>query len=224
MPLRKQMSELVTVCKQRCDLENDEHISDTEWKRLISRAYGEIWMVVSGTGLRYFEATNTITADGSASYSEPEGHLSTVQVVRVEDDGRQTPLDELMSHEETHMKGSTGDARYWTLVDDQLFLYPTPTSGTYKWHYQQQPTDLSSYADDDVVDLVTMHGYNLLIELVAVQALAKGEKSVQLAIAERDRLRSELEFWAASRHIADVRRRVTPDDVVIYGHHDWRWR
>ena len=84
MPRRYTMSSLVARCKKRCDMATDDSISDTEWKELIDEVYAELWAEVSGTGRRYFETSTTITADGSASYSEPEGHMGTVRVARVD--------------------------------------------------------------------------------------------------------------------------------------------
>jgi hypothetical protein len=213
MPRKYEMGELVERCKKRCDLEHDESIADAEWKALISEMYGELWSVVSETGMRYFETSTTIIANGSASYLEPESHYSTLQVTRVDASGHEVPLLELMHQEEPYVKGTTGDARYWTLVDDRLYLYPAPSSGSYKWYFIAQSTDLSDYANDQVVDVVSPHGEAFLIWGVAVKALAKSESSVQLAMAERDAARERLEYWAAQRVIGEGRRRVTPDSM-----------
>lgn len=225
MPRRFTMGTLVTRCKQRCDLENQDHISTAEWKTLISEMYGEVWSTVSETGLRYFETSTTITADGSASYLEPSGHYSTTVITRCLSNGSESMLDPLMPQEEPSFRGQTGDARRWTLVDDRLFLYPRPSSGTYKWYYIQQPTDLSAYADGDVVDVVTPDGESMLIWGVAVKALAKSEGDAMLALAERERHREKLLGWAQNRAITEhpyrVRREVDdgPHDPA-----DWRWR
>jgi hypothetical protein len=226
MPRRFQMGVLVTRCQQRCDLEHSGHISPAEWRALISEAYGELWSTVSGTGLRYFETSTTITADGSDGYIEPADHYSTSAITRVSPGGRESMLDPLMPQEEPAYKGLTGDARRWTLVDDQLHLYPRPTSGTYKWYYLQQPTDLASYADDDIVDVVTPDGEAFLIWAVAVKARAKGEAGVQVHMAERERYREQLVGWAADRAITEHNYRVQRD--AAFGgpldDADWRWR
>ncbi len=214
MPRRYEMGTLVTRCQQRCDLVNDDHLATAEWKQLISEVYGELWSEVSSTGRRFFETSTTITADGSESYDEPEGHLSTLRIARVDSDGRESQLDDVMPDEEAMLKGQTGDARYWTLVDDQLFLYPVPSSGSYKWYYLQQPTELSSYADDDIVDVVCPAGEAFLIAGVAVLALGKREKNVQLWLTERERQRELLQVWAFERNKGDLPRRV--DDDVPY--------
>lgn len=216
------MGTLVTRCQQRCDLVNDDHIATAEWKSLISEAYGEMWSEVSGAGDRYFETSTTITASGAASYDEPEGHYKTISVTRVDVSGGECPLTELTSHEEVHAKGSAGYAQYWTLVDDQLYLYPVPSSGTYRWRYLQQPTDLSQYADDDIVDCVTPAGESFLVAAVAVLALGKREKNVQLWIAERERHRERLQVDASDRNAAEHGRRNDIDDTPDpWGGRDW---
>jgi hypothetical protein len=227
MPRRFEMGTLVTRCKQRADLENDDHIGTAEWKALISEQYGELWSLVSETGLRYFETSTTITADGSASYDEPDDHFSTLQIARVIDaGGREVLLRELMHQEESAVRGMTGDAFFWALADDQLFLYPKPSSGTYKWYYLQQPTDLSEYADDGVVDLVVPAGEAFLIWGVVVKAKAKSEADVTLAMAERERAALRVTEWAAQRSISEHRHRVTEDadDFRVTDPADWRWR
>jgi hypothetical protein len=218
------MLTLVTRCQQRCDLVNDDHIAPAEWKSLISETYGELWSIVSGTGLRYFETSTDITATGAASYDEPEDHYSTVMVTKVESDGSETMLDPLMPQEEHFFRGMTGDARRWTVPDDQLFLYPRPSSGTYRWYYIQQPTDLADYADGDEVDVVTPDGESFLIWGTAVKALAKSEANVQLAMAERERYRQQLMVWAADRSITDHNYRVRRDVDGPYDPGDWRYR
>ncbi len=227
MPRIYTMETLRTRCQQRCDQENSSFISDAEWNALISEQYGDLWSVVAETGLRYFETSTTITADGSASYDEPTDHYSTIAVTRVMDSaGRECSLTPAGHQQEVNLRGLTGDAQFWTLVDDQLCLYPRPSSGTYKWYYLQQPTDLVDYADDDTVDVVTPDGESFLIWGVAVKALAKGEGNVQLALAEREASRERLLVWAANRVISEHRQRFNPeaDSSYPYDPADWRWR
>jgi hypothetical protein len=222
MPRRYAMSDLVTRCQRRADKENDDHIASAEWKSIISEAYGELCTEVSGTGLRYFETSYSFPADGSTSYDEPAAHLSTVAVTRVDSSGREWPLDELMHQEEAYLRSQTGDARYWTLVDDQLFLYPKPSSGTYCWYYIPQPTDLASYADADIVDVVSPHGEAFLIWSVVVKAKAKSEEDVRLAVQEREAARARLIEWATLRAL-ESRRPFVRDAVDAIGSDDADW-
>ncbi len=211
MPRTFTLATLVTRCKQRCDAEGQEFISDSEWKGLISTAYAELYSLVAETGLRYFETTETISTTGAESYNEPAAMLSTVGVDYVVGlQGERRALYEIMPQERNQFRGLTGEAVAYELIDDQLYLHPKPPSGqTYKWHYVPQPTDLSSSADDTSVDVVTPDGEAFLVWHVAVQAKEKEGVDVSLALAERERMRERVLQWANLRAMYDGRRRTT---------------
>src|SRR5688572_21160147 len=108
MARRYTLATLRTRCKQRADKENDSHISDAEWAALIGEAYGELYEIVAGTGLRYFETVHEFTADGSDGYDEPDDHGKTVGLDRVESDGSRYSLRPLMAQERQLYGGRTG--------------------------------------------------------------------------------------------------------------------
>lgn len=215
MPLLRTMADLILECREAVDMVNNQARSDAAFRRAISRQYGSLCSVVAEQGLRYFETSTTITADGSASYDEPTAHLSSVRMARVLDDGTERPLDELMTQEEWAHKGKVGDAVAYTLVDDQIFLYPNPSSGTYKLYYIPQPSDLTDYDDADLVDVVTADGLQFLIWSVAVQIHGALEGNAILALQERERAREELQVWAAARS-SQQRRRINEDYLDDY--------
>lgn len=227
MPRTYAMSTIRTRCKRRADVEFDTHISDAEWNALISEVYGELFTEISSCIQRYFETSTTVTATGATSYDEPTDHMSTIRIARVDASGRQHPLKQLRSQDEAHVIGSTGgDAAYWTLVDDQLFLYPNPPSGSYKWFYLAQPPDLSSYADGDLVDVHTPDGEAFLIWGVAAIALAKSESNSSLALAKQEAARERVQYWAANRNLAEGSSRPTDNDdgPSRFGPDGWeRW-
>jgi len=206
MPHRLTMGEFVLRCRRRVDMKRNQARTDDDFKALISEQYGDLWGVVSGTGYRYFETSTTITATGADSYDEPDDHLGSVWLSRVLPDGREWPLEELMAQEEWMYKGRTGDALAFSHIDDQIFLYPKPSSGTYKLYYIPQATDLSAYADGEVVDVVTADGAAFLIWGVAVKAHGELEGNAQLALAERDRYEKKLMEWAALKAFNEPRR------------------
>jgi hypothetical protein len=226
------MLTLRTRCKQRCDKEHDRSISDPEWNSLLAESYGELWGIVAETGLRYWETRVTITADGSASYDEPADVMATIGVDFLEQGtttGTRRMLDEIMVQERSRWAGVTGEAHAYTLVDDQLFLYPTPLSGTYEWLYIPQPSDLNAFSDSDLVDVVTTDGERFLIWCTAVKALSKGENDVQLAMVERDSAREKLMQWAVLRAFNQPRRGIVRegpnrDWPYAFDSADWRNR
>jgi hypothetical protein len=213
-----------TRAQQLVDLENDDSIADAVWSWFASMVYAELWTEVSTTGRRYFETSTTVTATGADSYDEPEGHMGTVLVTRVSGD-YEYPLRELRPGEEAAYKGTTGEAAAWALVDDQLYLYPNPSSGTYKWYYQQQPTDLSSYADGDIVDVVLPAGEAFFLWGIGLLALQRQQKNVQLAMTEKEKARERLQFEAAQRNAREVmQREPDDDDGPAPGQWGWGWR
>ncbi len=218
MPRVYSLETLRTRCQQRADKENDAHISTAEWASLISEAWGELYEIVSGTGLRYFETTHDFTADGSASYAEPDDHGKTVGLDRINADDTRFTLRPLMVQERSRYAGQTGDALEYAIVDDLIYLYPKPSSGDYQLLYISQPTDLTALADDDLVDVVCIFGEAFLLWGVAVKALSKSESDVRLAIAERDRCAQRLMEWACERDANEPRRRV--HDEVWDGYDD----
>jgi hypothetical protein len=212
MPRRYDLETLRTRCRQRADIENNEHITDAELASLMSETYGELYEIVSGTGLRYFETTHDFTADGSDSYDEPDDHGKSVGVDRVNADGSRVTLLPLMPGERSRYAGQVGDACEYAIVDDQIVLYPNPASGDYEVIYIPQPPDLSGYADSDLIDVVCIYGEAFLIWGTAVKALSKSESDVRLAMAERDRNAQKLLEWAAERDANEPRRRVIDGD------------
>jgi len=208
MPLRIQMDRLIAICRRRVDMKTNQARTDADFKELISEQYGDLWGVVSENGGRYFETSVTFTADGSEYYTEPVDHLSSVRMARVLSDGREQPLLEVEARDEWRFKGMTGDAYKYTIVDDSVYLYPRPSSGTYKLYYIQQATDLSQYADDDVVDVVNAYGLKFLAWGVAVMVHGELEGSATLAIAERDKAHGQLLDWCVNRVLNAPRLRV----------------
>lgn len=228
MPRRYQLSELVTRCKRRADMEHDSSVSDSEWKALISEVYGELHGEVSATGLRYFETESTVTATGATSYNEPTDHLATIGVDLVVDSaGRRRELEELMPLEQARWSGLSGEAHRYALIDDQLYLFPNPSSGTYKWRYIAQSPDLSAEADATLVDVVSPDGEAFLVWGTALLALSKGEKDVTLAIQRQEAARVRLRSWASDRAMTQPRRMSMPgygESFNDYDPSDWRWR
>lgn len=227
MPRRLTMGTIVTRAKQAADLETDDSIASAIWKWFASMVYGELWPEASlGAQKRYFETSTTITATGATGYTEPTDHFATVRVTRVDASGKEYELRELRTGEEVAYKGRVGEACGWTLVDDQLVLHPKPSSGSYKWYYQQQPTDLSAFADADVVDVIVPAGEPFMIWGVAAMALARQQKNVQLALQMKEQARAQVQWQASNRNATEVRTRgpVEYDDDDLRAPGDWdRW-
>jgi hypothetical protein len=221
------MGTLVTRCQQRADKVGDDHILGPEWKSLISEVYGaDVHSVVSGTGLRYFEYTASLTSTGATYLEEPDDHYATIRLDYVDSAGKHHPLSELNSHEEAYFAAlGSGTARFYALVDDRIYVYPTPASGqTYELLYIPQPPDLSEYADDDVIDLVTADGEACLIWGVAALAKSKASQDSSLHLKKQEDHRYKLQGWAAERALAHARRRPAADEYAESGFEEGDYR
>ncbi len=214
MPRRIAMSTLRTSCKRRADLETDTHIGTAEWGALISEKYGELYGLMCEAGSRYFETTATITATGAASYTESADHLSTIGLDYVGTDNSIRPLMELMPHERDIYAGLTGDAVGYSLIDDQVYLYPNPSTGTYRLSYIPQSPDLSAYLDADLVDVINMDGEAFLTWGTSILAKSKSESDVRLAMERESAARDRFVVWASNRSMTEPRRRPDPQWTI----------
>lgn len=235
------MSDVVLRCQRRADLEGNPVISTPEWKAMISEQYGHLYSAVVSAGMRYFESTQTITANGAASYALASDHDETIGIDRVIDatSGRKIPLGEMMIQERAVHSGLTGDAVAYSIVGQTVELYPTPASGTYLLKYVPQATDLSALADTATIDVVTGDGEAFLIHGVAVKAGIKVKDGEIVAFNSSERGAAEARFLAdvQRRALINPRRRVlAPSPAGAAGGYDdegswlamdpadWRWR
>lgn len=226
MSLRMTMLKIRTGAKRVFDLYADDSLDDQdEWNLFIDLTYGELWPEVSlGAERRYFETSTTITADGSTSYDEPASHFGTVRIARLDESGLELyDLRELRPSEEFPYKGTTGDAVAYALVDDQLYLYPAPSDGTYKWYFTQQPTDISEYADGDVVDVVVPAGKAFMIYGTAALALLHHRQDASAAMQLKEQARQRVLWEAINRNTTSTPTRgpVVDDDERVYGADGW---
>lgn len=215
MPRRYTMTDLIDACMDRIDMENDELIDRARWAWLISEAYGELYTIVFEACRQYFEYSVLLTTDGTATIPEPLDHLSTVTfsyLVTGAPDGQRRDLRVLEAQERSRMSGQTGgEARHYMLVDDKIYLFPTPPAGqVYEMRYIAQPPQLVEVSGDQavLVDVVTPMGLTFLTYCACVKAISKNKDDWQLQVAERDRAKSEFAESAELRAILDGHRRI----------------
>lgn len=217
------MSVLVGRVRKRADLEWNDHVDDDEFKALISEGYGEhIYEPVAEVS-RYFESSFTITATGATSYDEPSDWLQTMRFERVDGNGRQA-LIPLMPDERDLFVGTTGDALRYERIDDQIYLYPNPTSGSYRMLYKPQSPDLSSYADADLVDVVNAAGEAALIWGVAAVAKGKSESANQFELDQAEKAKERMLVLVAQESMSEAPRRGMPDYSHLEDSADGYWR
>lgn len=223
MPRLVTMGKLEARCQRRADLEEDDHISHEEWLEIINESWGELFGIVAGAGLRYFETRETFTTDGSNELAEPVNVRSIVGLWLVESSGHKRLLRPLLPQERAQWSGSgTDSARRYEFIDNTLYLYPTPPTGqTYELLYIPEAPDVSEYASDDCVDCVTAEGEAFVIWGAVVKAKSKSESDVRLALAERERLGSVVKDWALNRMMIEPQRRIVTDIDLETSERDW---
>jgi hypothetical protein len=214
MPRLLTMSTIVTRAKRRADKENDDHISTAEWKALISEVYGaDVYSVVAQPGTRYFEYLATLTTTGAAYVEEPDDLLSVLRLDYVATSTDRRQLFQAMPGEEPKFAAlSTNEPLRYSLIDDRIYLFPTPSTGlTLEMRYIPQPPDLGDYDDADLVDVVSPDGEACLIWGVAALALGKSKQDASFAVTKTEAHKAKLQEWAAERIIGEASRRIAID-------------
>lgn len=230
MPRLILMSTLITRCQQRADKVGDDHIGGTdtlEWYRLISEVYGaDVYQVVADTGLRYFETTTTLTTSGAAYVSEPAAVAKTIRLDYIDSAGTRYRVQPAGLHDQVWLDALTGTyARFFAVVDDRIYLYPTPATGqTYELLYIPQAPDLTTYVSSDSLDVVSSDGEACIIWGVAGLAKIKSSQDASIFLQKQAEHRNRLEAWAADRLIAYAQIRPAADEYCErYGDDEGNW-
>lgn len=219
MPRRKAYSYWAARGRKLADKEGDEHISPAEVAECANEVYGDLYALVCGGADAYFQTTYSFSADGSVSYDEPDDHFSTVCLELVTSSGERTPLTKLLA-QERHLYSPPngwnmgGDASAYSLIDNQIFLYPKPSSGNFELLYIPQPPDLTTYADADMVDVVNVYGEQFFMYGVAALIKSKSEDDVRFFLNRQARAEEKLVEWAAQRSFHDGQQRFTELDMT----------
>ncbi len=153
-----------------------------------------------------FEADQTIVANGAASYALPWDHYKTLAVDYQVASNSWWPLDRVMLQERTDFESSGSSASGYRIKGATLVLIPAPASGTYRHTYvTAAPTLLAETSLDGV------NGWEMwLVYSLAVFMVLK-EESLEMAAAlaaERDKVKAEIEAYAADREAANPMRVV----------------
>lgn len=197
------MSTLVLRAQQLADMEGDPSIGTTEWKAIISEWYGEAYEVVAGEGLRYFEYTTTLTTDGTNHLPEPADQLAVVDQLELILDaatGRCRRLRPITPQQRAALSGRIGPPRFYELVDDRYYVYPTPPAGQQlTLRYVAQCPDLTSYSDAGIVDSYCVAGQKFVQYGAAAAAVTKSKNDASALLQEREVQRKLLWEWAADR-------------------------
>jgi hypothetical protein len=188
------------------------HVSDAEILEGIDEVYGDFYLLHCDGAGSYFQTTHEFSADGSDSYNEPDDHLSTIQLDLIGSDGSRTPLGKLLAQERYKLAGEEGDPCAYSIIDDQIVLYPNPSSADLELLYIPQPPDITEYVTTDVIDVVHPYGAHFVVYGVAALVLAKSESDERTWLNRQARAEKRCIEWAAKRAFHDSMRRYVPDE------------
>lgn len=191
----------------------------------------ELFSLLVRYGLVRPEATESITADGSSTYSVGAAWFATLAVfhdaypgkdpVRLD---RHTFLDRPMGG----ASSAVGDARSYRIAEVSgskvIELYPRPVSGSYLHSYIPAPTLL--VADDDELGGVLDYDEYIVID-VAIKCLRKEQSSTSALQGDKDRImerivdEAEAQDMGESHTVTDVRGSHDIDAQRLYNSRYW---
>ncbi len=222
------ISSLILKGRRRCGQENRDLLSAAEWQDELSTICSEFQGIIVDSGARIFESEQTITSDGSAGYDLAADFLGEVGVDRLIGTRREH-LTPLVVQERNHTDGATGSARFYSIVGDQIRLFPVPSSGTYYLIYAPQCPDYSESATSTEIDVITPAGENFFTWSLALVGGIKEESELTPYYEKQvEKYRKKVERWALQRMLtAPTRRYVeygSPDNVYPGDWGDWGGR
>ena len=217
---------LILKGRRRCDQENRDILSAAEWQDELSTICSEFQGLIVDSGARVFESEQTITADGSAGYDFPADFLASVGVDRLVGTRREH-LTPLLVQERNHTNSSTGNARFYSLVGDQIRFFPNPSSGTYYHIYAPQCPDYSESVTTTEINVITPAGENFFTWSLALVGGVKEESDLTPYYEKQvEKYRARVEKWAMQQMLnAPVRRYVeygSPDNPFRDDNGDWQ--
>ena len=212
MPMFVTLAELVRSAQQLANrvatqtgVIADSQVDPAEWKARASSMFGRLHAAVVPTGARVYEVDVALDLDNLAV---PADHYMSIGVDIFRNGRFYRELPELMIEERNDLSTSntSTEAAAWALVGNNIRLYPTTTRGTYKHIYVPQPPDLSTAADDTLVDVLTSAGRDLVEWGTASVGLHRDNSSQSRALTERNEAEERLIEWAVHRSLTQPKR------------------
>lgn len=194
------LSTLRDRVRQRADMENaTDFITDSELNTYINSSYKELYGMLLHHDMMRTETNQTITADGSSSYSLPSDYYATVGVFRQEDEYYHRIPRARAQDRPFAGVAPTGDAIEYRTANNAIELLPHPGSGTYIHAYIPLLTELS--ADSDTMDGVNGWEEFVVID-AAIKCLMKEESDARHLQIERENLRERIRMEAEARELS----------------------
>jgi hypothetical protein len=143
------LSELRLLAQQRADMENSQFITDDEWRRMLNRAYAELYdlIVTSANSEDYFLTSGTITlVSGTTTYDLPTDFYKS-RGVDLNTGGAKVPLRRYNFSERNvgGLYSVASDMRYH-IQGNSIVFNPEPSStDTVTIYYIPSPRKFQEY-------------------------------------------------------------------------------
>lgn len=209
------LANLRTQIRQRTDNEHTagQFVTDAELNQLINKYYRELWALLARYNVRRNEATQTIAANGAASYNLDAALYAIIGVYRVDGSGERIWLPRA-DHRQRGNPNRTGDATCYRATATTIEFQPEPGSGTYEILYAPIPTALS--ADGDTVQGI-IGWEQFIVASAAVDVALKENTDPSAFMQEREMLRRRIQDEAMATELSEG---VRIQDVRT-GQHQW---
>jgi len=143
------LSELRLLSKQRADMEDEQFITNDEWRRMINRGYAELYdlIVTSANSEDYFLKSGTISlVSGTATYDLPTDFYKS-RGVDLNTGGSEVPLRRYNFSERNvgGLYSTASDMRYHIQSDSIVFNPKPSSSDTVTIYYIPSPRKFFEY-------------------------------------------------------------------------------
>jgi hypothetical protein len=199
------VSAIITLAKQRADMENTGFISDAEWLTYADQSYRKFYNIITTLYEDYNVSEHDFsTVAGTEEYSLPSGFLKTRLVEIYGITPRPISLKQWTLSEKNKLAYNVnGYPVRYAVYGDKLRLMPVP-QGIHQMKLWYVPSATPITATSQSVEVY--NGFDEYIVLdMAIKALAKEESSTERLERERDRMEKLLEETLRGRDAGSPR-------------------
>lgn len=200
------LSEIRSKVRDRADIVAETaRYPDSELLVYINDSYRELYGLLLKHSLLREELSQSITADGSATYNVTAGHFATLAVFKEESQHyRRLSRGSFRDRPHGSTNAITGEAGTYRIAKvsgtKTIELFPRPQSGTYVHVYVPEVTALS--ADGDVVDDVLGWDEYIVID-AAIKVLRKENSETSMLENDKFNMMVRIETEAESQDMAE---------------------
>lgn len=199
------VSSVITLAKQRADMENTSFVSDAEWVTYADLSYRKFYNLITTLYEDYNVSYQDYTTTGQqAEYTLPTGFLKIRLVELYGVTPRPLTLREWTLSEKNRLAYSvTGYPIRFSVYGNTLRLMPDP-QGAYQVRVWYIPTATAVTSDAQSIEVYNGFDEYIAIDM-AIRALTKEESNTDRLERERDRMERMLEETMRGRDAGQPR-------------------